>query len=175
MRGDSGSEGIRREGLGGLTVALLCVLAFPAMASVDPTPYLPSDTLTPGVIRPELTLQAICATKWGKDKRMVTEAMKMEVFRAYGYPLGQKDQRCPCEIDHRIPRSVGGADDVRNLSVQSYRGPWNAHDKDRVEDITAESICMPAGGMSLDAARAVFTGKWTDKYIQLFGVPPDAR
>lgn len=144
-------------------------------AFIDPAPYLPNNQLTPGVIRPELTLQQICAVKWGQDRRAVTEAMKMEVFREYGYPLGQKDPRCPCEIDHRVPRSLGGADDIKNLSVQSYSGPWNAHDKDRVEDNAARSICLPAGGMSLDKARAIFLGNWTDRYRELFGIPPDAR
>lgn len=144
------------------------------LPGIDPAPYMPDDVLTPGVIRPELTLETICATKWGKDRRAVTEAMKRKVFEEYGYPLGQKDPRCPCEIDHRYPRSIGGADAVENLSVQSYRGPWNAHDKDRAEDIAAASICK-AGGMSLDAARAMFAGKWSDAYMRLFGVPPDAR
>jgi len=40
---------------------------------------------TPGAIRPELTKEKICTTKWGKDERHVTAAMKKQVFELYGY------------------------------------------------------------------------------------------
>jgi hypothetical protein len=47
-----------------------------------------------------LTLEEICATKWGEDRRAVTAAMKAQVFRSYGLS-GNQDAACKpsgCEI-----------------------------------------------------------------------------
>ena len=77
--------------------------------------------LTPGVTR-ELTVRQICRTKWGQDARAVTSAMKQNVIDAYDFDA----KKCPLtslkgkrvrrlEIDHLVSRSIGGADDERNL------------------------------------------------------------
>lgn len=82
--------------------------------------------LTPGVIR-DLSVKQICRTKWGEDARGVTAAMKQNVIDAYRFDVNQ----CPLttfrgkrvrrlEIDHLIPRSIGGADDEKNLWPQCY-------------------------------------------------------
>lgn len=82
---------------------------------------LPDPSKTPGLARAGLSKATICNTKWGKDARHVTPAMKDEVFALYGYS-GYNDPRCvpdpkghTCEIDHLISRELGGADDVKNL------------------------------------------------------------
>ncbi|HEY2010508.1 MAG TPA: HNH endonuclease signature motif containing protein [Rhizomicrobium sp.] len=137
-----------------------------AAASAGPLPNL---NLTPGVARTELTVHQICTTKWGKDARAVTAAMKRQVFQEYGL-TGNSDPFCRpkgCEIDHAISRELGGADDVKNLWPQSYSGPWNAHMKDRVENRLHKEVC--AGTISLDAARAGIVHDWTAIYRQYFG------
>src|SRR5436189_6394047 len=62
-------------------------------------------------VRP-LTREQICATRWGVDRRFVTEAMKQEVARRAGIPrasiVGRGRGSC-CEIDHIVPRELGGA------------------------------------------------------------------
>jgi hypothetical protein len=132
--------------------------------------------LTPGVVRQDLTLEQIKTTKWGDDHRAVTEAMKAEVYRRYGFS-GPKDPRCTpdrngetCEVDHRLPRCAGGADAIENLSPQPYGGAWNAHMKDRVEDRACRAI--QDGSMSLTDAQAIFLGDWTVTYRTWFGDPP---
>ena len=111
----------------------------------------------------------MCKIKWGRDQRAVTQAMKRKVFEEYGYPKLNKDPRCPCEIDHRVPRELLGGDDIRNLWVQRYSGPYNAHDKDRLENFEHKAVCT--GQMSLKAAQSVFLGDWTQEYDRIYGKP----
>lgn len=132
---------------------------------------LPNLQLTPGVARTELTVQQICKTKWGKDTRAVTAAMKRQVFQEYGL-TGNSDPFCRpkgCEVDHLLSRELGGADDVKNLWPQAYSGAWNAHMKDRVENRLNKEVC--AGRMTLDAARTGIIHDWTALYRQFFGDP----
>jgi hypothetical protein len=85
---------------------------------------LPDHSLTPGTFNPSLSLAAICSTKWGKDARHVTAAMKRQVFQEYGL-TGNTDPYCRpngCEIDHLISRELGGSDAVKNLCGLRERG-----------------------------------------------------
>ena len=148
---------------------MIAVLALAGALSVaDPA-------LTPGVVRP-LTVEQICATRWGRDERAVTAAMKRETFRRYGL-TGRTDPRCSpqrCEVDHRIGREIGGADVLENLAPQPYGGPWNAHDKDRLENRLHVLVC--AGSMTLPAAQDALRSDWTGAYVLVFGaVPKSAR
>jgi hypothetical protein len=130
---------------------------------------LPNLRVTPGLARTGLSLHQICTTEWGKDARAVTASMKKAVFEEYGYPKGNKDPRCPCEVDHLISRELGGADDVKNLWPQSYRGLWNAHMKDRVENRLHKEICQ--GNMTLEDAQRGIVTDWTAYYRKYFGEP----
>lgn len=122
---------------------------------------LPDLNKTPGLTT-ALSEQQICATKWGKDARHVDTALKASVFRSYGYAKLNKDPRCPCEIDHLISRELGGADDVRNLWPQSYRGDWNARMKDRLENLLHSKVCK--GSISLEAAQTAIKTDWIAAY-----------
>jgi hypothetical protein len=95
-------------------------------------------------VRP-LSLKTICSTVWGKDARHVDDAMKRQVAKTAGIPWSQHARY---EFDHRIPRSLGGADVVENLQMQ----PWPiARRKDRDEVRFGRLVC--AGQMDLDVAR----------------------
>jgi hypothetical protein len=104
----------------------------------------PDPTVTPGVARP-LTTAEVCTTRWGRDRRHVTIAMKKSVAAAYGV---RWVERSNYEFDHLIPRELGGADDVRNLWPQTWA---NARVKDRRENALHRAVC--AGTMSLTAAQ----------------------
>lgn len=120
----------------------------------------PNPQLTPGVLatvpdghgglRP-LTVTEICGKKWGLDRRFVTEKMKREIAASYGLRRSDVVARgkgpC-CEYDHKLPRELGGADDVRNIGPQ----PWvEAHVKDVRENQLHVAVCK--GTISLDAAQ----------------------
>jgi hypothetical protein len=105
---------------------------------------LPNAT-TPGTVR-GLTKQAICATRWGVDRRHVTAAMRRQVLKNYDV----HEAAC-CEIDHKVPRELGGADVVANLWPQ----PWaEARLKDVEENAYHRNVC--AGRMTLYAAQYHF-------------------
>src|ERR1044071_2965723 len=100
------------------------LFAFTVMFALAPAApvlaELPKHPVYPGGARTALTAKKVCPTKWGKDARPVTAAMKKEVFAAYGLS-GNTDPACirdargrHCEIDHLISRELGGADDVRD-------------------------------------------------------------
>src|ERR1017187_10139627 len=107
--------------------------------------------LTPGAIRP-LTTQQVCSIEWGLDRRHVTASMKAQVERAYSVTVVVASGKGPCcEIDHRIPRELGGADDVKNLWPQ----PWaDAHVKDLEENQYHKDVC--SGTITLQAAQDYF-------------------
>lgn len=100
----------------------------------------PDPAVTPGVVRP-LTTAQVCQTRWGHDRRHVTAAMKRHIAAAYGRRramiVGSRRGPC-CEFDHLIPRSLGGADDVRNLWIQNWA---EARRKDRVEVALHRAVC----------------------------------
>jgi hypothetical protein len=59
------------------------ILALLAILIVGPV--VPNPALTPGVVRP-ISRTALCRTRWGKDARHVTLAMRRQVFAAYRIP-----------------------------------------------------------------------------------------
>lgn len=128
---------------------------------------LPDARLTPGVVRGGVSLHQICTTKWSRDVRHVTDAMKREVFAAYG--MKNTVPPCPCEIDHLISRELGGADDVKNLWPQPYTGLWNARMKDRLENRLHKEVC--AGQMELRSAQGQISENWTKLFQKFFGEP----
>ncbi len=132
---------------------------------------IPDLELTPGVAT-KLTVEEICATKWGTDRRHVTASMKREVFHRYGLK-GNSDKACipdrhgrRCEIDHAWSREIGGADDLLNLSPQPYGGRWGAVLKDRLENRLHKELC--AGNITLDDARNALLPDWRIAYKRYF-------
>jgi hypothetical protein len=130
---------------------------------------LPDPLLTPGVTR-ALTLEQVCNTKWGKDARAVTEAMKRQVYKSYG--MGPYKGACAlsprgCEVDHLISRELGGADDVKNLWPQPYGGEWSAVKKDQLENRLHKLVC--AGTLTLDTAQQAISSNWIEAYQHYLG------
>lgn len=140
------------------------------------TDEIPNPKITPGVARTDLTVQEICKKKWGKDVRMVTAAMKKQVFTSYGYS-GNDDKACTpdahgrrCEIDHLISRELGGADDIKNLWPQPYGSkPYNAVLKDKLENRLHKEVC--SGAITLKKAQTAISSDWRVAYRKYFGTP----
>lgn len=118
-------------------------------------------TLTPGVTTP-ITVEKLCATRWGHDRRFVTQAMKRHIAQAYGLEwagIGKK-----VEFDHLIPRELGGADDILNLWPQ----PWpDAHKKDRLENRLHVLVC--SGQLELSDAQQAIRSDWVAAYQRFVG------
>lgn len=117
-----------------MTVTLLLLLAL----------SFPNPVLTPGATR-NLTMAQVCNTKWGKDHRFVTVAMKKQVAAAYHVAWADRGKY---EFDHRIPRELGGADVVGNIWAQPLT---EAHIKDIAENQAHRDVC--AGKITLTHAQ----------------------
>ena len=102
--------------------------------------------------------------------------MKLDVYRSYGM-IGPKDKRCipdkhgrRCEIDHLVPRSLGGADKPANLWPQPFgTSPWNAARKDRLEVKLSRMVCK--GELKLITARRMLVRDYRIAYRRLIGKP----
>lgn len=129
------------------------------------TSAMPNPHVTPGEVRP-LTIQQICSTKWGLDRRAVTVAMKKRVAARYGVPWAERQRY---EFDHLVPRSLGGADTETNLWPQRWLGRYNAHSKDRLEVRLSSEVC--AGRLELSAAQQMIRTDWMGAYRRYFGEP----
>lgn len=131
----------------------------------------PHQALTPGVTRP-LTRDQVCATRWGTDRRHVTEGMKKQVFAAYGIPWSA---HAGYEVDHLISRELGGADDVANLWPQPWVGAHNARMKDRLENRLHAMACR--GEVTLAFAQEAIRSDWIAAYRLYVGTaaPPGLR
>jgi hypothetical protein len=118
---------------------------------------LPDKMLTPGVVT-TLTQSQVCSTKWGLDRRHVTAAMKKQVEASYHVKVVVAQGKGPCcEIDHKVPRELGGADDVSNLWPQ----PWiEAKKKDAEENAYHKQVC--SGATTLAEAQRYFM-HWGEK------------
>lgn len=116
----------------------------------------PNPNVTWGETR-RMSRRTMCSTPWGRDVRHVTVGMRREVFSLYGIPYSQ---RANYELDHLIPRSLGGADDVRNLWPQPL---WQArHMKDVLEVKLGKMVC--AGEITAEAAQQMITSDWYAAY-----------
>lgn len=148
---------VTRYSKAGVTAALALLLG-----AAD----LPDPSLTPGWVRTDLTTAQICRTRWGHNERHVDAAMRHQVFQSYHISCG-RFCAAEFELDHLVPRELGGADDVRNLWPQSYSGAWNAHTKDELENRLHAEVC--AGRLPLATAQRMIATDWTMAWKRYVG------
>lgn len=127
-------------------------------------PVRPDYILTPGVIDPQATVKKICKVGYTDKVRHVTPAMKREVFARYG--IDPKSDKF--EVDHLISLELGGSNDIMNLWPESYTTtPYNAHDKDVLENKLHDLVCDDK--MSLAQAQMLIAKDWVaahQDYVQ---------
>lgn len=151
-----------------IIAAALAVLVLGIVAArADGLPVVPDPTLTPGVIT-SADQSLVCATgdeSYSREHRKTSEALKAAVRTEY-------HARSCGEIDHRVPLSLGSADEMKNLWCQP--GPpetWNFKLKDKLEDVVWRKVCHERT-MSLADAQAIFLAPdWRVGYCSLIGGP----
>lgn len=139
--------------------------------AVDDRFEVPNPHLTPGEVR-ATDLDTILATEREAEAGRPGVATKDLVWKEYGY-VGRHDG-AHWEFDHLVPIECGGSNDVRNLWPEPRTGPYNAYDKDRLEDYCGDAIRN--GSMTVAAAQAVFLepSDWRVEYRKVYGEPADA-
>jgi hypothetical protein len=142
-------------------LALACALFSHAQA-VDSDGSRPDDQITPGEIRSTDKVE-ICGHTTA-EFRDVSATTKIAARRAYGL-MSPKAGWCAaedgCEIDHRVPLTVGGGNtpgSIKNLWPQRPDGPMGFHVKDRCEAAVGRAICD--GTLTVEQAQAIFLGDW---------------
>jgi hypothetical protein len=156
-------------------LVIAAVLATSVMMAVGGAPpsQVPNPKLTPGVVRTS-DLATLLSTEHAAEAGRPTVAVKDEVWREYGYS-GPHDG-VHWEFDHLVPIECGGANDIRNLWPEPRTGPWNAYDKDKLEDACGRAIRMHA--VTVAQAQSLFLAPtdWRVSYRQVFGSAPlDAK
>ena len=122
--------------------------------------YLPDARLTPGATS-ALTAEQVCVVERETE---IPESMARRVFAQY-----QIDRPAPraYEVDYLISPALGGADDIRNLWPQPYRGSeWTANVKDALEDHLRGLVC--SGKLSLAEAQRDIAKDWVAAYRKHF-------
>ena len=157
--------------------------ALSGRVNADNWPKSPKHNLTHGKTR-EISLTKLCTTNWGTDQRFVSDAMKQQVIDAYHFDVSN----CPkshlkgklvrrVEIDHLIPRSLGGADDVDNLWPECYaltkadksKQEYGAHKKDRLEQGLSTKLCKNPSKALLQQYQDAFKTDWLALYRSVYG------
>lgn len=136
---------------------------------------LPNPTLTPGATRP-VTVKEICTPGSAAIARDVTPSVKAEVYARYhiarsgtwvrSKKTGKRYFKSDYEVDHLISIEIGGSNEIENLWAQSYTGPLNAHDKDRLENQLHALVCK--GSLTLKEAQTAMRTDWT-KALTTYG------
>jgi hypothetical protein len=110
----------------------------------------------------------------GEDVRKVTTANKKAVYAAAKVIPGTNPIQCfagpgksPYAIDHRISLQLGGSNHISNLMLQPYCGPWNARDKDKLENALRRDVCK--GTITLKKAQDLIYNNWENAYVDKFG------
>jgi hypothetical protein len=145
----------------GAVAALLILWAMVTlgMTASSSLPIVPDPQLTPGATL-EVTTSDICVPGYTKKVRHVPAAIKQQVYAAYGI---QNHAPREYEIDHLIPLELGGSNAMKNLWPQSYQTqPWNAHVKDRLENVLHRLVC--SGQLGLDTAQRDIATDWIAAY-----------
>lgn len=119
----------------------------------------PDKSLTPGAINRSVTKKEICE-QGTKRLRHVSPAMKCQVYRRYHLSCDQP--KGAYEVDHFIPLSLGGSNDIENLFPQPSP---EFHWKDKVEFFLYRQMCD--NKITLNEARIRIWADWKNVYDSL--------
>lgn len=141
------------------------VYANMADVTEPPRPIVPDPTLTPGAVETS-DPAVICAPGYlaGRPRAYGTPAEHAQwarVFGSYHVPLSaSKDY----ELDHLIPRCLGGADSDANLWPQTREGRWNAERKDTLEREACRLACKQMSASLVRVMQDGFARNWVELY-----------
>lgn len=130
-----------------------------------PSGSLPNHQLTPGRWETSLTAEYLCNHSTD-ERRNVTAATKRKVFAEYRITYPAPAQRDQYEVDHLVPLTLGGTNDVANLWPEQAPG---FHDKDRLELKLHELVCAKTHPLDLRTAQTAIATDWRKAYETYVG------
>lgn len=144
------------------TWATPCV-AKPAAKSVSTYSYLPDPVKTPGVVGSTDTA-LVCEKDYPARVRHVTNTTKKKVYKRYNV----KKELCTqgCKIDHLIPLSIGGSNDIENLWPHEYGAERNVFQKTRLEVRLRKEVCT--GKLPITEAQTCIKNNWAQCFDRFY-------
>lgn len=117
---------------------------------------LPDHECTPGAIFTQTSPEEICTHGYSKTVRNVSQSQKRKIFAMYDikYPVPFGSY----EIDHLIPLSLGGSNEVSNLWPKAAEPFPGFFEKNITGNYLREEVC--AGRISLAAAQEQMAKDW---------------
>jgi hypothetical protein len=161
----------QRRALPGHARGMAVTMLFAALALVPAfAQQLPQAKLTPGATTDAGTAQLCSSNFHTRDVRLVTDAMKRQVFSSYKIKCSPVMtakaagvQACSSfEVDHLISLELGGANDVKNLWPQPIA---EARHKDVLENWLHAQVC--AGALTLKDAQHRIATNWVAEYARM--------
>jgi len=112
---------------------------------------------TPGDIFPDATKDEICVSGYSSTVRNVSVSLKKKVFAQYGikYPVPFGSY----EVDHLVPLSLGGSNDIANLWPKAADPVLGFFEKNIVANYLREEVCDDK--IILSAAQKQIAKDWT--------------
>lgn len=121
----------------------------------------PDRSISPGLADPSSTLHVVC-TQSTAERRNVSEATKRKVYEEYGVSYPQPPGKY--EVDHIIPLTIGGSNDIRNLFLQPASPKPGFHEKDALEVRLHTLVCSPDNPLPLKQAQKEIATDWVAAY-----------
>lgn len=117
---------------------------------------LPDPECTPGAIFSNATKEEVCQSGYSKTVRNVSTSLKKKVFAQYGirYPVPFGSY----EIDHLIPLSLGGSNDIANLWPKAAQPFPGFYEKNLTGNYLREEVCL--GRVDLAVAQYQIAKDW---------------
>ena len=125
--------------------------------------FLPNKNLTPGKAA-STNVAEVCVKDYAIKSRNVTQSTKIKVYKQYGVSVDTC--RKGCKIDHLIPLSIGGSNDITNLWPHEYGAEWTVFEKTRLEVLLRKEICN--SGMPIAEAQSCIATNWTTCYNKFY-------
>lgn len=129
--------------------------------------FKPDTAMTPGAYASD-DLKEICSAGYPERSRNVSDRTKLKVYSNYKVDI----QKCRggCKIDHLIPLSIGGSNDISNLWPHEYSQFWSVYKKTRLEVRLRREVC--GGTLPLPEARDCIAKDWTACYNRFYASNP---
>jgi len=119
----------------------------------------PDRTISPGLADSSVTLHVVC-TQSTAARRNVSEASKKAVYAEYHVTYPQPAGMY--EVDHIIPLTIGGSNDIKNLWLEAASPKPGFHEKDVLENVMHRRVC--SGQETLKQAQREMATDWYAAY-----------
>lgn len=120
----------------------------------------PNRTMTPGDIM-STNITEICVSGYSDTVRNVSQNTREIVFIMY--KLSPNQPEGSFEVDHLVPLSIGGSNDIKNLWPQPKDPRPGYKEKDVLENYYHRQVCD--GKMDIKEAQAIMANNWFQGYL----------